>query len=166
MKMKKIGIICLTILLLSFKVNAQILHGINIDEIYNKSDWNSKGEIVAIVEDYGLMLNYQKDLENCSTSAQKISCLDKVAEETLKNLYINYEVNVKNYKSFRKSLEDNYAISTCQLKHFGPNGYLCNTDSMPDVYNALYNYIQTLILSSKESMQSLIPVLTEYKEAE
>ncbi len=29
---------------------------------YNKSDWNSKGEIVAIVEDYGLMLNYQKDL--------------------------------------------------------------------------------------------------------
>lgn len=60
----------------------------------------------------------------------------------------------------------NYAISTCQLKHFGANGYLCNTDSMPDVYNALYNYIQTLILSSKESMQSLIPVLTEYKEAE
>ena len=64
MKMKKVGIICLTILLLSFKVNAQILHGINIDEIYNKSDWNSKGEIVEIVEDYGLMLNYQKDLEN------------------------------------------------------------------------------------------------------
>ena len=75
MKMKKVGIICLTILLLSFKVNAQILHGINIDEIYNKSDWNSKGEIVAIVEDYGLMLNYQKNLENCFTSTQKISCL-------------------------------------------------------------------------------------------
>ena len=42
---------------------------------YNKSDWNSKGEIVAIVEDYGLMLNYQKNLENCFTSTQKISCL-------------------------------------------------------------------------------------------
>ena len=53
---------------------AEIYHGIDIDEVFATSDWNSKDEIKDIIDDYTLILKYNKDLTECR-NAYKIDCL-------------------------------------------------------------------------------------------
>ena len=43
-------------------VQAKLYHGIDIDDIYAKSDWNSKDEIKDIIDDYSLLLQYNSEL--------------------------------------------------------------------------------------------------------
>ena len=48
-----------------FNANAQaeLYHGIDIDEVYNSSDWSSKDKIKELIDDYTLLLQYQEEFE-------------------------------------------------------------------------------------------------------
>ena len=43
-------------------VQAKLYHGIDIDDVFAKSDWNSKDEIKDIIDDYSLLLQYNSEL--------------------------------------------------------------------------------------------------------
>ena len=63
---KKI-ILIFTILLSSYtNANADIYHGIDIDAVYNSSDWSSKSKIREIIDDYTLTLHYKNKLNQCT----------------------------------------------------------------------------------------------------
>ena len=56
-------------------VQAKLYHGIDIDDIFAKSDWNSKDEIKGIIDDYTLLLQYNSELSQCADS-HKSDCLN------------------------------------------------------------------------------------------
>ena len=57
--MKKFILILGLCLAFSVNVRAELYHGIDIDEIYNSSDWSSKDKIKELIDDYTLLLQYQ-----------------------------------------------------------------------------------------------------------
>ena len=79
---------------------AEIYHGIDIDEVFATSDWNSKDEIKDIIDDYTLILKYNKDLTECRNT-YKIDCLNELTKKIMAHFYsFNYETNLKNYNNF------------------------------------------------------------------
>ena len=59
-------------MLFSLNVHAETYHGINIDKVYLQSDWSSKDKIKEIIDDYSLLLTFQKDFNDCSTQNEEI----------------------------------------------------------------------------------------------
>ena len=162
--MKKIVFAFITTFLFSLSVNAETYHGIDIDKVYSQSDWNSKDKIKEIIDDYKLLMTYQKELDDCSTQNDEIFfCYDNVAEKILKNLYVYPENNIKVYQQFKQALTDAYSIQSCLNKYDWPSGNLCEINSRPKILKALHSYIQGLINSSKEKMLSYLPELKNYK---
>lgn len=162
--MKRAALFLILICTLSFNAKAVLYHGIDIDDIFSKSDWSSKQEIIDITNDYSRLLQYQNELDNCSKEKQKIfSCYDNLAEKILTTMYIYPEISIKEYRQFRKSLSEVYAIQACTNKYLWPSGNLCELDSRPATLKVLHDYIQGLIDSSKEKMISYLPELQHYK---
>ena len=162
--MKKVALIFAITLLLSFNVHAETYYGIDIDKVYSQSDWSSKDKIKEIIDDYKLLLAYQKELNDCSTQNDEIFfCYDNVTEKILKNLYVYPENNIKVYQQFKQTLTDAYSIQSCLNKYEWPSGNLCEVNSRPEILKVLHSYIQGLINSSKEKMLSYLPELKNYK---
>ena len=162
--MKKVALIFAITLLLSFNVHAETYYGIDIDKVYSQSDWSSKDKIKEIIDDYKLLLAYQKELNDCSPQNDEIFfCYDNVAEKILKNLYVYPENNIKVYQQFKQTLTDAYSIQSCLNKYDWPSGNLCEVNSRPEILKVLHSYIQGLINSSKEKMLSYLPELKNYK---
>ena len=154
--MKKIAFAFIATFLFSFNVNAETYHGIDIDKVYSQSDWSSKDKIKKIIDDYKLLVIYQKELDDCSTQNGEIFfCYDNIAEKILKNLYV--------YQQFKQALTDAYSIQSCLNKYEWPSGNLCEVNSQPEILKVLHSYIQSLINSSKEKMLSYLPELKNYK---
>ena len=151
-------------MLFSLNVDAEIYHGIDIDKVYSQSDWSNIDKIKEIIDDYKLLLTYQKDFNDCSTQKDGIFfCYDNVAEKILKNLYVYPENNIKVYQQFKQTLTNAYSIQSCLNKYEWPSGTLCEVNSRPDTLKVLHSYIQGLINSSKEKMLSYLPELKNYK---
>ncbi len=162
--MKRFVFIFAITLLFSFNVYAEIYHGIDIDKVYLQSDWSSKDKIKEIIDDYSLLLTFQKDFNDCSTQNEEIFfCYDNIAEKILKNLYVYPENNIKVYQQFKQTLIDAYSIQSCLNKYEWPSGNLCEVNSRPETLKILHSYIQGLINSSKEKMLSYLPELKNYK---
>ena len=70
--MKRFVFIFAITMLCSLNVYAEIYHGIDIDKVYSQSDWSSKDKIKEIIDDYKLLLTYQKDFNDCSTQKDGI----------------------------------------------------------------------------------------------
>lgn len=145
-------------------VNAETYHGIDIDSVYKSSDWSSKEKIKEIIDDYTLLLQYQKELDSCTTEVPEVlGCYDKIAEKIVTNLYIYPEHNLTEYKQLKKALSDAYGLKNCRNKYAWPSGNICNIDRASDLSAALKDYIQDLINFSKEQMFSYSSILEEYK---
>ena len=151
-------------LLVSINVHAETYHGIDIDKVYSQSDWSSKDKIKDIINDYTLLLKYQKQFNDCSKQNTEVSsCYDKVTEKILKNLYVYPDNTIKTYKQFKQILSEAYSIQSCLNKYEWPSGNLCEKNSRHEALKILHSYIQDLINSSKEKMLSYLPELKNYK---
>ena len=67
----------------SFVYANNIYHSIDIDEIYNSSDWNSKEEIKNLIDDYILLHQYEDELNTCNNNKLE-SCYDNLAKNIMK----------------------------------------------------------------------------------
>ena len=162
--MKKFFLIFGLVLSLSTNVQAEVYHSIDIDAIYESSDWSSKEKIKEIIDDYTLLLQYQKELDNCPIELPDVlGCYDKVAEKIVTNLYIYPKNNVEQYKQLKKALSDAYGLKNCRNKYAWPSGNMCNIDRASELSDALKKYIQDLIDFSKEKMFIYSPILEKYK---
>ena len=63
-------------MLFSFNVYAETYHGIDIDKVYSQSDWSNKDKIKEIVDDYLLLLQFKKDLNQCQGNDHPIECMN------------------------------------------------------------------------------------------
>ena len=151
-------------LILGTRTNAELYHGIDIDAIYESNDWSSKEKIKEIIDDYTLLLQYQKELDNCPIELPDVlGCYDKVAEKIVTNLYVYPKNNVEQYKQLKKALSDAYGLKNCRNKYAWPSGNICEIDSDSDLADSLHKYIQDLLNFSKEKMFIYLPILEEYK---
>ena len=162
--MKKLVLSLIAILSLNINARAEVYHGIDIDAIYESSDWSSKEKIKEIIDDYTLLLQYQKELDNCPLELPDVlGCYDKVAEKIVTNLYVYPKNNVEQYKQLKKALSDAYGLKNCRNKYAWPSGNICEIDSDSDLADSLHKYIQDLLNFSKEKMFIYLPILEEYK---
>ena len=155
--------LCVFFMLFS-NANAEIYHGINIDKIYQNSDWSSKEKIKEIIDDYTLLIQYQKELDTCpNTLPEILRCFDNVAEKIITNLYVYPEHNIKEYKQLKKALSDAYGLKNCRNKYAWPSGHMCDIDRASDLADSLKKYIIDLLNFSKTQMLPYSSILEEYK---
>ena len=162
--MKKFVFVLGLCLAFSVNVRAELYHGIDIDEIYNSSDWSSKDKIKELIDDYTLLLQYQEEFNNCpDVLPDVLGCYDKVAEKIVANLYVYPEYNVKEYKQLKEALSNAYGLKNCRNKYAWPSGHICEDKSDSDLAGSLKKYIQDLIDFTKKQMFTYSSILEEYK---
>lgn len=162
--MKKFALILGMVLSLIANAWAEVYHGIDIDAVYESSDWSSKEKIKEIIDDYTLLLQYQREFDNCPDELPEVlKCYDKVAEKIVTNLYTYPENNMAQYNQLKKALSDAYGLKNCRNKYAWPAGQMCELDRMSDMSNVLKKYIQDLMDFSKEKMFKYSSILEEYK---
>jgi len=162
--MRKCIIIIGVFLALVANARAELYHGIDIDAVYNSSDWSSKEKIKELIDDYTLLLEYEKEFKSCpDVLPDVLGCYDKVAEKIVTNSFVYPEHNVKEYKQLKKALSDAYGLKNCRNKYAWPSGHMCDIDRASDLADSLKKYIQDLIDFSKEKMFTYSPILKEYK---
>ena len=165
--MKKLVLILGLCLMLDANAWAEVYHGIDIDAIYESSDWNSKDDIKQLIDDYTLLLQYQEEFNNCPDLLPDVlDCYDAVAEKIVTNLYVQPEYNVEDYKQLKKALSDDYGLKNCRNKYAWPSGHMCEFDMLSDMRHALATYIQNLIDSCKEKMIKYSSILEKYEKKE
>lgn len=143
---------------------AEVYHGIDIDDVYKSSEWNSKNEIKQLIDDYTLLLQYQNELNNCPYLLPDVlDCYDKVAKKIITNLYVQPEYNLENYRQLKKALSDAYELKNCRNKYAWPSGNICVLDSDSNVSHMLAEYIQDLINFCKEKMIKYSSILEQYQ---
>ena len=163
--MRMFALILGLILSLNSNAIAEVYHGIDIDAVYNSSDWDSKESIREIIDDYTLLLQYQEELDNCPIELPEVlDCYDKVAEKIVTNLYVYPEHNVEQYKQLKEALSDAYGLKNCRNKYAWPSGHICDIDSDSELSDALKKYIQDLIDKCKNEMKFYYPhIIENYK---
>ena len=161
---KKISFIFAFSLLFAHSSQAQTYHNIDIDAVFAQSDWSSKDKIKATIDDYTLLTTYQTEFNNCTTQASDISsCYDKVAEKILTDFYVYPAESLKAYQDFKTSLNNVYTNQFCTNKYAWPGGSLCSAESHPSTLKALHFYIQSLIDHCRQTLQSFLPALKDYR---
>lgn len=162
--MKKFILLLGLFLALSSNARTEVYHGIDIDYIYEHNDWSSRDKIKEIIDDYTLLLQYQKEFDACPNELPEIiGCYDKIAEKIITSLYVFPEHNTDDYKQLKKALSEAYGLKNCRHKYGWPAGHMCELDRMSDMTDALKKYIQSLIDKSKEGMFSYSSILEEYE---
>ncbi len=162
--MKKLVLFLGVFLSLNTIALAELYHGIDIDTVYKSSDWNSKNDIKQLIDDYTLLLQYQREFNNCSDLLPDVlSCYDKVAQKIITNLYVQPEYNIENYKQLKEALSDAYGLKNCRNKYAWPSGHMCELDTLSDMSSILAKYIQSLLDYSKEKMFAYSSILEKYK---
>lgn len=135
-------------------VQAKLYHGIDIDDIYAKSDWNSKDEIKDIIDDYSLLLQYNSDLSKC-TEKHNLDCLNVLAEKIIKHFYyFNYEANMENYQNYVKATFSAYGTIYCLNKYNMPSGTMCNQENEAKTTDIITEYVKALLLQVEQKIKS------------
>ena len=161
--MKKIVLILGFFLCFNVNAWAELYHGIDIDTVYESSDWSSKEKIKKIIDDYNLLLQYQKKLYLCSGEVEKLSCMDTLTENIIKNFYDdNVEQNLNDYHNYVKSASAVYGIVYCLNKYRIPSGTMCNQETIEKTWKIVEQYDKDL-LQSVEQILSGYSFLKEYK---
>lgn len=144
--------------------SAEIYHGIDIDSVYNNSDWSSKSDIKEFIDDYTLLLAYQSELDNCpNLLPENLHCYDQIAKKIMTNLYVYPEDNLKQYEQLKESALEAFGLKNCRQKYTWPAGNLCDLESSSNLADFVKGYIQNLITSSKEKMLIYSPILEKYR---
>lgn len=155
--MKKFILILGLLSVFSSTARAEIYHGIDIDTVYKSSDWSSKEKIKEIIDDYTLLLQYQKECNACSGEKTEIfDCYDKVAAKIIKHFYAgNIDDNLKNYNDYVKATSSAYGIVYCLNKYRVPSGTVCNQENQTNTWKFVERYI-------KDMLQSIEQILLKY----
>ena len=147
--MKKFVLILSLFMFLGASAKAEVYHGIDIDAIYKSSDWNNKEEIKELIDDYTLLLQYQKELDNCAD----FDCLDSISEKIMQRFYShNLDDNLTNYHNYVKSTFAAYGVLYCLNKYNIPSGTMCNQETLGTSFEIIKNYTQSLISQIKQKI--------------
>ena len=161
--MKKAVLIFALTLLFSFNVHAETYHGIDIDEIYNQSDWSSKDKIKEIVDDYSLIRQYNQELTQCNKQDNQFECMNNLTQDIMQHFYnYNYENNINDYQNYIKSTLAAYGVAYCLNKYNIPSGTVCEQEKNIQVNKVIKQYIETLI-SQIEKQISIFGFIKDYK---
>ena len=159
---KGVWVFALT-MLFSLNVHAETYHGINIDKVYSQSDWSNKDKIKEIVDDYSLLLQFKKDLNQCQGNNHPIECMNQLAQNIMQHFYhYNYENNIQDYQNYVKSTLAVYGVAYCLNKYNFPAGTVCEQEKNAQVYEVIKQYIETL-LSQIEKQISIYRFIKDYK---
>ncbi|MDD7314060.1 MAG: hypothetical protein PUH03_06945 [bacterium] len=166
--------------LFSLNVKAGIYHGIDIDNVFEKSDWSNKEKIKEVIDDYALLLQYQKEYDSCLNSVDAdISCYDAVAVKILTtlyfksnsqlevfdqyNLYSMSDDNLEIYKKYKEGLKNAFMVLECRNKIQGGGGEECFFSVDSGVKKHLSLYIKGLLDASSRCFLEFYPMLKDYK---
>ena len=123
-----------------------LYHGINIDEIYNSSDWNNKEDIKNIVDNYILLKKIKNKFSNCSNIIPDSTvCYDEINEQLIQNFYIDFEKKLNDYNNYKISMLKVYSIPCQHIKIIGVSGEICHIDAQSHVAEKLKEYTKTHI---------------------
>ncbi len=164
--MNKIKILSAIAIVFFFSTNAfaEIYHGIDIDAVYESSDWRNREEIKQIIDDYALLSQYKKELSLCSQNTEKLSCMDKLAEDIIKRFYAGNMVdNINSYHEYVKATSSAYGVVYCLNKYKVPSGTICNQENTANTWEFVERYISDM-LQSIEQILSEYSFLQNYKE--
>ena len=149
--MKKIVLVLGIFLTLSLNVKAEVYRGIDISRVYTSSDWSSKDKIKDIINDYSLLLQYQKELSLCSKEPEKLICMNSLTEDIIKNFYNhNLEQNLNNYHNYVKATASAYGVIYCLNKYRFPSGTMCNQETQVKIQETIEQYAKDLLQSVKQ----------------
>ena len=164
--MKKIRILLSIAIVLFFSTNtfAEVYHGIDIDQIYARSDWNNKDEIKEIIDDYALLLQYRKELSLCSHDKEKLLCMDKLAENIIKHFHAGNMVdNINSYHAYVKATSSAYGVVYCLNKYRVPSGTICNQENTANTWDFVERYIKDIMQQIEQNL-SKYSFIQNYKE--
>ena len=145
------------ILNIQFVKASNLYHGIDIDEIYNSSDWSSKEKIKNLVDDYMLLHQYEDKLNTCNNNLE--SCYDDIAQNIINHFCTYPENEIKEYNEFKKNSLKFYISIACTDKNIGVSGKLCYIDGLPYHRETMSLLIKNLIKNHKEKILFILPEL-------
>ena len=162
--MKKFAFVLCSFLAFSVNAQAEVYHGIDIDYIYEHSDWSSKDKIKEIIDDYTLLLQYRKKLSLCSQTTEKLLCLDKLAKNIIEHFYLgNISNNIDNYQNYVKSTSTVYGLIYCLNKYRVPSGTICNQENEANTAEIVEIFISNQ-LAYIEKILSNYSFIKDYKD--
>ena len=154
--MKKIVFILGLILSFCANARAELYHGIDIDDVYESSDWSSKEKIKEIIDDYTLLLQYRDELTRCIEDTEQSACMNKLAEDVIRYFYGgNTEDNLNKYNNYVVSTSNAYGIIYCLNKYRLPAGSTCNQENNANTQQFIEQYVNQML-------QSIEKILTQY----
>ena len=145
------------ILNIQFVKASNLYHGIDIDEIYNSSDWSSKEKIKNLVDDYMLLHQYEDKLNTCNNNLE--SCYDDIAQNIINHFCTYPENEIKEYNEFKENSLKFYTSIACTDKNIGVSGNLCYIDGLPYHRKTMNLLIKNLIKNHKEKILFIFPEL-------
>lgn len=163
--MKKI-LTLITILLcnISSAYANEIIHGIDVDQIYNSSDWSGKDKIKDIINDYGLLLHYKQNLALCAETEDKQTCMDTLAEKIIKHFYNhNLDKNLNDYHHYVQSVSAAYGVVYCLNKYQTPSGTMCNQETSGKTQAIVEQYLKDLLHPIEQTLLGYSFILS-YKD--
>ena len=152
--MKKLFIITLLCCFISdYSFANEIIHGIDIDKVYNSSDWSSREHIKSIINDYSLLQKYKQELSLCEKNTERQECLDQLAENILTHFYnFNLENNLNMDHDYVKSISAAYGVVYCLNKYMTPSGTMCNQENIGTTWEMVELYIKDLLQSVEHKL--------------
>ena len=151
--MKKFVLILELFLSLCANAQAELYHGIDIDAVYESSDWSSKEKIKEIIDDYTLLLQYQNTLTLCNPKPDKSGCMNELAKEIIKHFYNgNMNNNLNSYHNFVTSISKAYGIIYCLDKYKFPAGTICNQENSVNTQKFIKQYITEMLQSIEQEL--------------
>ena len=123
-----------------------LYHGIDIDEIYSTSDWNSKIEIKNLIDNYILLTKLKNKFSNCPVNIpNSTTCYDEINQKLLQHFYMDFEENLTEYNNYRTALQKAYLIPCQRIKMIGISGKICHIDAQNNIAKNLKEYTKTHI---------------------
>lgn len=160
--MKKFTLILGMCFALCANARAEVYHGIDIDAVYESSDWSNKDKIKEIIDDYSLLLQYYQRLSQCSFVDDRTICLNALAEDIIRQFYGgDKNKNITDYHNYIEATSTAYGIVYCLNKYRTPSGTMCNQENSMHTNEVTEQYIEELLHSVKLSEYSFI---ADYKD--
>ncbi len=161
--MKRFYFIFTVILLFSFNAYAEIYHGIDIDKVYNQSDWSGKDKIKEIIDDYSLLRQFNSDLNRCAKNSNQFDCMDNLTQNIMQHFYHdNYENNINDYRNYVKSTLAVYGVAYCLNKYDIPSGTVCEQEKNAHANKLIRQYIETLLFQVENKI-NIFNFIKDYK---
>ena len=149
----------------AYSVHAENYHGIDIDDIFAQSDWESKDKIKQYIDDYRAVLQYKSELKNCAQAdiSQSADCLDKVTETVIYRFYTYPQQSFKNYQNFVHSTFEAYGVYHCLFK-YSPGGSDCSKENYAHSLRIITDYTNSLIEKAETYLTQYDFIAENYKE--